>query len=320
MVVDIRSQCIGSIAGDLDDVLDLLLQDAEVAVSATAKEQVHSGLCEGAPISVSESSTRGNHLPKESISPSDVPQTKSSSSPQRHASAGHIVGQRHAEMGANEESHVQSWVTPTVIQEEKPNVFSFPHGWPNQRVLETLLSCPRAVPREEVTEREQKEFPLSRSSHRWAGPTLMDIETALATACPSSACNIIAEPALSSSSPDSFWSTRLPHRNSALIRSVEDILKQETSSFLTASSSSVCNEEPKTPEDDDMKSYYRCSSGKCKVKKQVERSSEDAGMLVVSYEGIHLHHRPTSLPMPSTHACVSLLPTHDNPFQKSFPM
>ncbi|KAH7332435.1 hypothetical protein KP509_20G087100 [Ceratopteris richardii] len=68
------------------------------------------------------------------------------------------------------------------------------------------------------------------------------------------------------------------------------------------------------------RSYYRCSSGKCKVKKQVERSSEDAGMLVVSYEGIHLHHRPTSLPMPSTHACVSLLPTHDNPFQKSFPM
>lgn len=43
------------------------------------------------------------------------------------------------------------------------------------------------------------------------------------------------------------------------------------------------------------RSYYRCTDARCQVKKQVERSSTESGILEVSYEGIHLHHRPYAL-------------------------
>ncbi|URE24812.1 WRKY [Musa troglodytarum] len=37
------------------------------------------------------------------------------------------------------------------------------------------------------------------------------------------------------------------------------------------------------------RSYYRCSNPRCGAKKQVERSMEDPEMLIVTYEGLHLH-------------------------------
>ncbi|KAK9914343.1 hypothetical protein M0R45_038127 [Rubus argutus] len=42
------------------------------------------------------------------------------------------------------------------------------------------------------------------------------------------------------------------------------------------------------------RNYYRCSSSKgCSARKQVERSTEDSGMFVVTYAGEHTHPRPT---------------------------
>ncbi|XP_044503048.1 WRKY transcription factor 23-like [Mangifera indica] len=46
------------------------------------------------------------------------------------------------------------------------------------------------------------------------------------------------------------------------------------------------------------RSYYRCTSASCGVKKRVERSSSDPGVVVTTYEGQHSHPSPL-LPRPS---------------------
>ncbi|XP_065860547.1 probable WRKY transcription factor 57 isoform X2 [Euphorbia lathyris] len=38
------------------------------------------------------------------------------------------------------------------------------------------------------------------------------------------------------------------------------------------------------------RSYYRCTNGKCTVKKRVERSCEDPTIVITTYEGQHCHH------------------------------
>lgn len=38
-----------------------------------------------------------------------------------------------------------------------------------------------------------------------------------------------------------------------------------------------------------VKSYYRCTHNNCRVKKRVERLSEDCRMVITTYEGRHTH-------------------------------
>ncbi|KAL0537465.1 hypothetical protein IC582_026443 [Cucumis melo] len=43
------------------------------------------------------------------------------------------------------------------------------------------------------------------------------------------------------------------------------------------------------------RSYYKCTSQNCSVKKRVERSSEDPGFVITTYEGKHNHYCPITL-------------------------
>ncbi|KAG6785974.1 WRKY transcription factor 71 [Populus alba] len=43
------------------------------------------------------------------------------------------------------------------------------------------------------------------------------------------------------------------------------------------------------------RSYYRCTSQKCTVKKRVERSFQDPSVVITTYEGQHNHHCPATL-------------------------
>lgn len=43
------------------------------------------------------------------------------------------------------------------------------------------------------------------------------------------------------------------------------------------------------------RSYYRCTSQKCSVKKRVERSFEDPTIVITTYEGVHTHQSPATL-------------------------
>ncbi|KAL3631530.1 hypothetical protein CASFOL_024514 [Castilleja foliolosa] len=42
------------------------------------------------------------------------------------------------------------------------------------------------------------------------------------------------------------------------------------------------------------RSYYRCTSHECGVKKHIERSCEDPSVVITTYEGQHNHHTPAS--------------------------
>ncbi|XP_016165419.1 probable WRKY transcription factor 71 [Arachis ipaensis] len=43
------------------------------------------------------------------------------------------------------------------------------------------------------------------------------------------------------------------------------------------------------------RSYYRCTTQKCNVKKRVERSYQDPSIVITTYEGQHNHHCPATL-------------------------
>ncbi|KAL0399627.1 UNVERIFIED_CONTAM: WRKY transcription factor 28 [Sesamum radiatum] len=43
------------------------------------------------------------------------------------------------------------------------------------------------------------------------------------------------------------------------------------------------------------RSYYRCTSQKCTVKKRIERSHEDPSVVITTYEGQHNHHSPATI-------------------------
>ncbi|XP_051152041.1 WRKY transcription factor 71-like isoform X2 [Andrographis paniculata] len=43
------------------------------------------------------------------------------------------------------------------------------------------------------------------------------------------------------------------------------------------------------------RSYYRCTSQKCNVKKRIERSYQDPTVVITTYEGQHTHHCPATI-------------------------
>lgn len=55
------------------------------------------------------------------------------------------------------------------------------------------------------------------------------------------------------------------------------------------------------------RSYYRCTSQKCSVKKRVERSFQDPSIVITTYEGQHTHHSPASVRGSATASLASSL-------------
>ncbi|RZR72252.1 hypothetical protein BHM03_00011757 [Ensete ventricosum] len=69
-----------------------------------------------------------------------------------------------------------------------------------------------------------------------------------------------------------------------------------------------CKYEQKAVKDNLLpRSYYRCTSVMCGVKKRVERSSDDPAMVVTTYEGQHTHPSPI-VPCSARHAPPRPLP------------
>lgn len=60
----------------------------------------------------------------------------------------------------------------------------------------------------------------------------------------------------------------------------------------------------------ECRSYYRCTSGSCNVKKRVERCYSDPSIVVTTYEGQHSHPSPLLLmpPRPNPSAAASFFP------------
>ncbi|KAL2330096.1 hypothetical protein Fmac_017677 [Flemingia macrophylla] len=54
----------------------------------------------------------------------------------------------------------------------------------------------------------------------------------------------------------------------------------------------------------DLRSYYRCTHNNCRVKKRVERLSEDCRMVITTYEGRH-NHTPSDDSNSSDHECFT---------------
>ncbi|MED6195053.1 Transcription factor [Stylosanthes scabra] len=52
------------------------------------------------------------------------------------------------------------------------------------------------------------------------------------------------------------------------------------------------------------RSYYRCTSGSCNVKKRVERSFTDPTIVVTTYEGQHTHPSPLLMPRSSSSSII----------------
>ncbi|RZR94346.1 hypothetical protein BHM03_00023017 [Ensete ventricosum] len=151
----------------------------------------------------------------------------------------------------------------------------------------------------------------------YSGPTIRDVESALSTTLRTgdSGCRV-SVPEKSSGKMDSKYTLRMK------------ICGNGVADDGYNSSPMTCFQH---------RSYYRCTNPRCNAKKQVERSLEDPEMLIVTYEGLHLHYtshfllpRPQDLFTAACHAakkpklqstdlhaevpdCVPLEPTAHSP-------
>lgn len=112
----------------------------------------------------------------------------------------------------------------------------------------------------------------------YSGPTIRDIEKALSS-----------RPYPSSSRYSSLYfrrfgaSSRVPEsKYTAKVRSCGGKMPTDGYKWRKYGQKSIKN-------NPHPRSYYRCTSSPCSAKKHVEKSTDDPEMLIVTYEGSHLH-------------------------------
>lgn len=377
--------------GDLDDILDVLLQKLEpvsseplstvlqsfgpphISSNVTESNQESSGIAiNGASAQFSNSV---QHPDKRDLSFAST----TSSSQKGEVS----IEREHPGAVYDRMPRRQSWdwQAPTCEQPATASVHShpFPNGLDSNHSLREERSLKSST--SDLLQQSQR-MPLfckGERVHIWAGPTLLEIESALAHK--DSASPLMYSPApinsIGSSSPSLSLSECLdgegPRANGASgvredgARSgetpwTEDKKFKSWSMLLKRGAGERkytlrlrCEEEAvsdgyrwrkygqKTIKSSPHpRSYYRCTSSKCTAKKQVERSSEDPRLLLVTYEGIHLHPQPNPLancmashlveendyllsntcsipPSSSTSAFGALLPTCTSPLPSCTP-
>ncbi|KAK1668149.1 hypothetical protein QYE76_056308 [Lolium multiflorum] len=141
----------------------------------------------------------------------------------------------------------------------------------------------------------------------YSGPTIRDIQKAL-----------WSRPYPSSRRFGSLYfrygapSTPLESRHTAKVRSCGG--KTPTDGYKWRKYGQKCIKNNPHP-----RSYYKCTSSHCSAKKHVEKSTDDPEMLIVTYEGTHLHGpqqllrrlQPQDLPCAKKKTCRSSPPASD---------
>ncbi|CAN4116398.1 unnamed protein product [Withania somnifera] len=101
------------------------------------------------------------------------------------------------------------------------------------------------------------------------------------------------------SSSSSFDATptniHMNHGNSSMGVEKEKKGEKHVVAFRTKTKLEILDDGYKWRKYGKRRNYYKCSSGDCKVKKQVERDGNDSNYLITTYKGIHNHESPFAI-------------------------
>ncbi|XP_073100955.1 uncharacterized protein [Elaeis guineensis] len=112
----------------------------------------------------------------------------------------------------------------------------------------------------------------------YSGPTIGDIESALSMSYQHGPCGsqvLFSFPEIGSGKMKKKYTLRIKSRGNEL--------NDDGFRWRKYGQKSIKN-------NPNPRSYYRCTDPRCNAKKQVERSTEDPEMLIITYEGLHLHY------------------------------
>ncbi|XP_010922292.1 probable WRKY transcription factor 49 [Elaeis guineensis] len=143
---------------------------------------------------------------------------------------------------------------------------------------ESPLFVPPEVP-ESQEAASQKSVVNKLISSVYSGPTIGDIQSALSMGFQHGR----STGSLAVSSFPEKGSGKMENKYTLRIKSCGNGLTDDGYKWRKYGQKSIKN-------NPNPRSYYRCTNPRCNAKKQVERSTEDPEMLIITYEGLHLHY------------------------------
>nr|AVW85503.1 putative WRKY transcription factor 49 [Cymbidium ensifolium] len=154
-----------------------------------------------------------------------------------------------------------------------------------QEVINDAQQVSRMAPRLTATEPEpevrSEELANMLVSKVYSGPTIVDIESALSLSCSSD-----------KHGGGRHFRDGLTEKGSSAYKMDKYTLRIKTCVNGVADDGYKWRKygQKLIKNSPNPRSYYRCTNPRCNAKKQVERSTEDPGMVIVTYEGLHLHY------------------------------